>query len=634
MDAKELKELYGDRVIDKCSHKIAKFNRRTLKGCCPYHNDTNPSFSYYKSNLSFKCFSCGEVMDIYRYLEDFEGMDFVQAKKYLMQELNIFDDDQKEIFETKKENPFSLESSIKEVKGFPEVKNEVEKISSEVEEYMDSRGITFNTLSHFGVTGNKNHIFFNIRDDKGNLRNVKGRKIGDYINKEKGYFQTKNAMNALFGMHLIKDFDQKLYITEGEIDCMSMYQAGYQNTVSIPSGTSNFGWLVDCWDWLQKFSNICIYFDQDDAGKKALNQAVERLYKDRVTYVEYEIKNTPYKDANSILSKFGAEKLRGVIEKYERNFPIEGGIFFDDIKEVDDLDYSENIPTGIFGIDQRLLDPRQGQVVLLTGRAGTGKTTLLSQIKINAMSEGFNVFEYSGEMPAHRVKQWLYSQCAQFTQYTNKINLKYGRTINVPKQELKPFIDKHIARKFVLFDNEKLTDSNETILEIAERFVKKYSCKVVIIDNLMTSDFVKYGPAGNQNAQETGFIKAVVNFALKFNVLVYLVAHPRKTTAGASFKVDQDEISGSANIKNLVQTVLFLHQDKDSNSICSILKNREFQQIGDVPLNFCLETKQYQDASTIAIKKYKWIEEYEAYLQVCKNKKKNEGKIIIEGKND
>ena len=643
--AKEMKEMSGDLLIELVAYKTSKWKSKTKEACCLYHSEQTPSFRYHSAKMSFHCFGCGKTMDIFRYIMDFElGISendkgsFVKAAQWLADRLGVdYEKPGSNITpayspnrnpDPEKKPEFNLKSKTGREYAMPGL--EEESVSVELVEYLDTRGISEKTITHFGVTGNSKRMWFNIRDEKGVLRNCKGRNLGDFNEKSKrGFTQTKNAKPALFGMNQIKAFE-KLYITEGEIDAMSLFECGIANVVSIPAGSSNNGWIETCWSWLEKFKEIVVWGDMDEAGEKFRREACKRLGEERCQYIEYKCPSPDLKDANGVLMKAGVKKVTDILEKYCRRYPIEGGIYMSDIQDVDDTDYSQNIPTGIYGIDEMLIDPRLGQTVLVSGREGTGKSTLLSQISLNAVAEGRKVMMYSGEMPAHRVKQWLFCQAAQNHMYTRAVELKYDRVSHFPKKGMVGFIEKYVNQNFILFDNGMLAKEEcPKILDIMERFVVKHGVQVLIIDNLLTSDFHRYGAPGNQNGQETGFLKALVNLALRLNVLIYVVAHPRKRGAGASTVIDSDEIGGSGNKKNLVQTTLYLHRDEDDESLsyCSVLKNREFGTRGVVKLHFDPRTKQYICARKGVADKYPWVLEYEMKLQEMKEQVKRNGKL-------
>lgn len=72
----------------------------------------------------------------------------------------------------------------------------------------------------------------------------------------------------------------------------------------------------------------------------------------------------------------------------------------------------EHIKTGIYDVDKAIGGMYLGQVILITGKRGEGKSTLASQIFANAIDQGYSVFAYSGELPDYHFKNWIDLQIA------------------------------------------------------------------------------------------------------------------------------------------------------------------------------------------------------------------------------
>ena len=123
---------------------------------------------------------------------------------------------------------------------------------------------------------------------------------------------------------------------------------------------------------------------------------------------------------------------------------------------------------------------------------------------------------------------------------------------------------------------------------------------------------------------EKNFIKDLINFAKKFNVLVFLVAHPKKT---GEIRVTKEDISGSANIVNLAHMVFSVHRYSDSEragemntrgdylrgkepnkyeSVVEVLKNRITGLVPKVDLFFDYASYRFYRTPEELWYRYKW----------------------------
>jgi twinkle protein len=88
--------------------------------------------------------------------------------------------------------------------------------------------------------------------------------------------EPKGGRNILFGMLAVPPEATRLVIAEGEIDAMTWARCGVP-AVSVPGGAGYLGWIDICWDWLQRFKQIHVSFDEDRAGRLKLVEVVKRL---------------------------------------------------------------------------------------------------------------------------------------------------------------------------------------------------------------------------------------------------------------------------------------------------------------------------------------------------------------------
>lgn len=279
--------------------------------------------------------------------------------------------------------------------------------------YLESRKITAATAEKYQITVQSKHenvLVFPFLDEKGVMQFIKYRKTD--FNPERDNNKEwceANCKPILFGMNQCNLENKTLVLTEGQLDSLSVTEAGIENAVSVPTGKNGFTWVPYCWDWLQNFDTLIVFGDCEN-GVITLVDDMQRRFRGTVKVVrQQDYKGC--KDANEILKKYGREAVRKAVEQAEA-IPIQQVKQLSDVKAVD-LFSLPKIPTGIESLDRVLSGGIYlGQTVILTGKRGEGKSTLGSQILANALNEGGTVFAYSGELPDYFFKRWIDFQIA------------------------------------------------------------------------------------------------------------------------------------------------------------------------------------------------------------------------------
>ena len=265
--------------------------------------------------------------------------------------------------------------------------------------YLAGRGISEEVVKRYQVTVQTEHpniLVFPFLDDSGQMQFVKYRKT-DYDrerDRNKEWCQA-NCKPILFGMAQCNDKFDRLVITEGQIDSLSVATAGIENAVSVPTGARGFTWVPYCWDWMNRFQEVVVFGDYEKGRITLLDELSSRL-KCAVKHVrEEDYKGC--KDANEILQKYGKGHLRSCVENAVA-VPIHKVIDLADVERVDIFKLPK-LRTGIRQLDRLLYGGLPfGGVVLISGKPGEGKSTLASQILVNAICQQHKCFAYSGEL--------------------------------------------------------------------------------------------------------------------------------------------------------------------------------------------------------------------------------------------
>ncbi len=458
--------------------------------------------------------------------------------------------------------------------------------TDEVNKYFASRRISEETLDAFGIGCDEhgNIVFPFYRNNV--LTYVKYRKPckHDKASRTPKEWQISNTEPILFGMDNVS-FQKKLYITEGQIDALSLYEAGITNVVSVPCGCDNMEWIETCKDWLENFSEIVIFGDNDEPGIRMQRSVMKRLGDDVCMlppeYPELIYDGNDYgrlcKDANEILIAYGEEELYNIAERCEPA-PIRGLIKLSSVKYVDPS-LKPVLSTGVQDLDLSIGGFGYGDLVVVSGGRGSGKSTITGKFLLNAVDEGISVCAYSAELSASSFLNSIVLQATERKYVEYRRSKLTGKNYPVVSDEIQERIQNWLGDKFILYDNQDWDDDDfstpveDKMLRLFKAAVKRYHAKVFLVDNLMTL------ASGREDelAAQTKITLMLKKFAVKYGVIVLLVAHPRKTKPGMA--MTNDDVAGSANITNLADTVLNIERPN-----IRVMKNR---LDGDLNLIYC-----------------------------------------------
>lgn len=475
-----------------------------------------------------------------------------------------------------------------------EVPKKIKESGSIVNEYLNLRKISLGTIKKFKIGQKGDSIVFKYYWNNEHIFNKYryARKITK--GEDRGMRRDKDTKPIFYGMdNIIKD--EILIITEGEIDALSVYESGFDNVVSLPSGSSDLTVLENCWEWLKEnFTDIIIWSDNDDAGNKLKENLIDRLTEFRLFTVE-----SPEKDANLVLYKHGAKKIRSIISN-AKQVDVVGLI---DLSEVSDKNYSQldRVQSVFPDVNKYLGGFEMGMLTILTGKNGSGKSTYLGNEILNFGSSGYPVCIYSGELPSIMFKRWLTLQACGSKYLESKYDNIKGEEIYYVPKNIKDKINEWYYGKFKLIDLKSGVATDKQLLEIFKQAHYKFGCKVFVIDNLLTTFFTSQ--ERDLNIKQTVFIAECSAFVKQHNSHMIIVAHPRKTM----HNVTKEDVGGSGNITNLADNVLNFHRNSEEeegkrncNSVLEILKDRENGTINRIiPLDFNKSSKRFYPADSL-----------------------------------
>ena len=450
-------------------------------------------------------------------------------------------------------------------------------------EYLASRGISEETARRYQVTispDKENVLCFTFFDEDGKPTFIKYRKTDFVKGKDKAKeWCEANCKPILYGMELCNTDNPRLALTEGELDTLSLAEAGIENPVSVPTGAKGFTWLPFCWDFLHKFKSIVIFGDYEKGKISLLDEL-----KDRLELTVYHVREEAYKDckdANELLLKYGKDTVKEAVETAVP-IPVKRVVEMADVEDID-IYKIEKLPTGISKLDRLLYGGLPfGGVEIVTGIRGEGKSILVSQLAVSALQHGYSCLLYSGELTKSSAKAWMHFQIAGSRHIAEGKN-QWGDPIYYISKTNNMLISEWYRGRLFVYDSESddIEDEEESLVKTVKEVVMRNGVRVIILDNLMTAIDLEPVKGDDKYERQSKFVKKLARIGRKYNVLIILVAHKRKT--GSVIEVDEnDAVSGSADITNLALVTLSYCKDKElepNQRLLKISKNRLFGRV-------------------------------------------------------
>lgn len=481
------------------------------------------------------------------------------------------------------------------------------KVKEQAVRYLEGRGISRGVTERYHISArkdNENVLVFPFYDENHTLRFVKYRKTDFDKERDKNKeWCEKDTMPILFGMDQCQDFS-RLVITEGQIDSLSLAEAGIPNAVSVPNGARGFTWVENCWDWVSKFPEVVVFGDCE-RGKITLVDELSRRLRCKLRVVRQE-DYLGEKDANAILQKYGPEAIRQAVHNAQV-LPVNHVVRLAEVESVD-LNDLERIRTGFSNLDRVVDGFFMGQLVLLTGKRGEGKSTLMGQLMAEALNQGYKVLAYSGELPGYQFKRWLDFQLAGPQNVLTTYNVYSDPRYSLGEDTVQRLNRWYYDNAF-LYDNNSLNgDEYESLLETIEKTIQRYGVKLVCVDNLMTA--IDVASADSQYIQQSQFVRSLKQIAVRYNVVVLLVAHPKKTEGKVT---DNDAVFGSSDITNRADLVLSYVKNSEGEAQGGkvfVMKNRMTGKLalgdGAVAMEYEPSSKRIYQAGSSPSYKYDW----------------------------
>lgn len=284
-------------------------------GLCPFHKEKTPSFHVNSKDGYYKCFGCGEAGDVITFIEKYKNYSFQEAVEYLADRANItlqeatakkktendliekfydinktaLDFFQNQILKSKIAIDYLMKRKLNKDTVLKYQLGYAPNEWTALKDYLLSKGYDEDFIIRAGLAKRKegkdslydtfrNRLVFPIVDSHNHVLGFSARSLDNsmpkYLNTSENIVFKKREL--LFGYNIYKkeaDRD-KILLVEGNIDVMSLYQAGVNYAVAN-LGTA---FTINQANLLKRNAKkIYICYDGDKAGKNATHKAIEIL---------------------------------------------------------------------------------------------------------------------------------------------------------------------------------------------------------------------------------------------------------------------------------------------------------------------------------------------------------------------
>lgn len=288
-----------------------KKSGNSYKGLCPFHNEKTPSFTVDDRKQLFHCFGCGEGGDVVSFIMHKEGLSYIDSMKYLAKKAGIKLDDTKSSKENKILNRYydinkdimmyfyknlltdkacqiylknrGFKSNIVNTFMLGFAKNSWDDLLS----YVKNKDYLLDDIENLGLIKKsqngkyydkyRNRLIFPIINHYGKVIGFGGRSIDStmpkYLNSPES--QVFKKRYNLYGLNIFKKQSNKdIILVEGYMDVIGLNNQGIDQAVAS-LGTSL---TSDQAKLLKRYAkNVYICYDEDNAGIKATDRAIEIL---------------------------------------------------------------------------------------------------------------------------------------------------------------------------------------------------------------------------------------------------------------------------------------------------------------------------------------------------------------------
>lgn len=457
------------------------------------------------------------------------------------------------------------------------------QFSDRMIEWFQKRQITLKTLERMRVTEatnwmpqtkkEENCICFNYYRNN-ELINTKFR------DGAKNFAMVKDAEKIMYNLDGIKD-KPSVYIVEGEMDCLSMVQCGYENCVSVPNGatkTNNkLDYLDNCYRYFESVEQVFICTDHDEPGEALGIELARRIGVEKC----FRVNLNGFKDVNEQLCSLGKIDVSDY-----KAFPLTGIYTVDDHWEEVLKILKEGYPKGWKprGGLGNLISFHPGYMTIITGIPGHGKSEVLDQLLLQI------TIDYGIRGGFFTPENW--PSAVHIIKMIEKLMGKAFFKLNeLEREKARRFLQDKV---YWIYPDEGFT--LDQILEKVRQAVLRHGIQWFVID-----PWNKLEHIDDSTNYVSRCLDTISNFNKKNGTHSFIVAHPTKMRMNHDTgKYDIPglyDISGSANFYNKADIGMCMYKEEQGRNTLVIqkVKFKFWGQVGQISLSWNQENGRYDE---------------------------------------
>jgi len=436
-------------------------------------------------------------------------------------------------------------------------------------ERLYKRGISESTCKKYRINRDGNTLRFAYFTSDGVLAGFKIK------NKQKVFTYEGQSTDTLFGQHLFPTTGKRIVVTEGELDAASCYEAMPNwPMLSLPHGAASAKKdLQKQLPLFQGYEEIVLFFDGDEPGRKAAEEAAGVLPAGKVKIARLE----SYKDPSDALQAKDSEAIRKAIwdaKPYRPDGIVDGKNLLQ-LVTTPQKPYDHEYP--FEGLNKKLHGIRYGELTTFTSGTGSGKTSIMRYLATDLLNKGESVGILELEASNRRTALGLMS-----TAVGKNLTLKEH-----DQSELEEHFRNSIANwNLYLFDGFGSFDP-QLIYNRIEYLASGLECRVIFLDHL---SILLSGLEGDERRMIDTTMTKLRSLVERTGITLFLVSHLRRSSNDSrnheeGGRINLSQLRGSHSIAQISDNLVGLERNQQSEdgrspTTLRILKNRYSGETG------------------------------------------------------